>query len=243
MSKSKETTMWSRGDSPFDIILGGYQIRNILEHARGNSLLDLGCNDGSLLEAIVAGDEFTKVVGIDADANKISKAIRFLRTEKDMSFICSFIEDFKNRKKFDTIILINIMEHIEDPILVLQKAREWLSAKGVIIIHVPNALSLNRQLGLAMGLIQDLKELGEKDISPELGHRRFYDYWTLKKDVEEAGLKVHCSGGVFVKLFSNTQMQRIADEWDNAGEIFEGLHKMAKKLPHFSSPLFMVCTK
>jgi len=236
---------WSRGDNPFDVILGGYQIRNILEHAKYGSLLDLGCNDGSLTAQLIMGGNFTRVVGVDADTRKVElmrKPLRFLNPThkpKPYEVHCSAIEDFDTEEKFDTVTLINVLEHVDDSLQVLKKAEWWLAPEGRIIIHVPNALGLNRQLGFRMGLIQDMEELSQGDL--ELEHQRFYDPWTLRKDIMDAGLKVEGIGGVMLKPFSNAQMQRIADEWDNAGQIFDGLYELAKEMPWDSSPVWAVC--
>ena len=227
---------WSRGDNPFDVILGGYQIRNILGHAKHGSLLDLGCNDGSMLRELDKSYKFTRLLGVEADLAKVV-------TVRDMSALVgiahSTIEDFDTEEKFDTVTLINVLEHVDDPLLVLKKAEWWLAPEGRIIIHVPNALGLNRQLGFSMGLIQDMEELSQGDL--ELEHQRFYDPWTLRKDIMDAGLKVEGIGGVMLKPFSNAQMQRIADEWDNAEQIFDGLYELAKEMPWWSSPVWAVC--
>ena len=137
--------------------------------------------------------------------------------------------------------LINVLEHVDDPALVLKKAKGWMAPDGVIIIHVPNAHGLNRHLGREMGLIKTLYDLAESDI--EVGHKRFYDDTRLLKDIEE-GIDLFADvrwGGVFLKPFSNAQMQRIADEWDNAMQIFDGLYQLARELPEYSSPIWAVC--
>ena len=241
--------MWTRGDLPFDTILGKYQVRNILEHAKGGSLLDLGCNEGDILFALMNSNKFESALGVDTDPKKVKAAIarrdwRRVAVETkhmcgDIELACSTIEDFTINEQFNTITLINVLEHVDDPILVLKKAKEWLAPDGVIIIHVPNAGGLNRKLGVKMGLITDTKQFGEQDY--EIGHKRFYAYWLLRADILRAELMPLHMGGVFLKPFSNAQMQRIADEWDNAEQIFDGLYELAKEMPEYSSPIWAVC--
>lgn len=158
-----------------------------------------------------------------------TKAGSLLTFKRDM-------KDFDTEDKFDTITLINVLEHVDDPLLVLKKAEWWLAPEGVIIIHVPNTLSLDKQLGLRMKLIQNVREL-------PAGHKRAYDPWLLMKEIADAGLQLVGLGGIMLKPFSNAQMQRIADEWDNAEQIFDGLYELAKEMPWYSSPVWAVCSR
>ena len=63
-----------------------------------------------------------------------------------------------------------------------------MGKKGSIVVIVPNANSLHRRMGLAMGAISHLKELQEHD--HRFGHRRYYDLPALREHVEAAGLQV-----------------------------------------------------
>ena len=67
---------WSRGDNPFDNILGHYQVRNIMEHAKPGYLLDLGCNEGTILFDLLDKGEFLGAIGVDADPEKIIQATK-----------------------------------------------------------------------------------------------------------------------------------------------------------------------
>lgn len=233
---------WSRGDFPFDNVLGKFQVRNILEHAVPGRLLDLGCNRGELLREILVSGKFKSAVGIDCDEDKIKQALRVEVLGAPTTYICSRIEDtnFLDTVKFDTITLVNVLEHVEEPVKVLSHVRRWLSAKGRTIIQVPNARGFNRMLGVQMGLIDSIYQMSEVDYS--VGHRRFYTADSLKDHCERAGLQVIAEGGLMFKPFSNRQMALI-EQWDNAEAIFEGLHRLAKEFPEHSSPLYVVCTR
>ena len=229
-------TLNSRGGlEKFDFTLGKYQVDNILEHAKEGKLLDLGCNDGLILHRLLASGKFLSGDGVDFDRRMIKKAQRW----SPATFHCSTIEDFECREKFDTITLINVLEHVDDPMTVLSKARTWLSRDGVLIIHVPNSEGLNRRLGLAMGLIKSSCELSDRDV--KVGHKRFFNQSLLKIMTENAGLKVEAMGGVILKPFSNNQMQRVV-EWDNGSSILDGLYELARTMPEYSSPIWAVCT-
>ena len=74
--------------------------------------------------------------------------------------------------KFNTILALHILEHLEDPINFLKTMKSLLADKGKIIIVVPNAESLHRHLGVKMGIIETIYDLGEEDI--RVGHKRIY---------------------------------------------------------------------
>ena len=229
---------WSRGDFPFDNVLGKFQVRNILEHAVPGRLLDLGCNSGELLEQLMASGKFSSGLGIDCDSEKITAAEA--KADYQCEFLCSDIETADIPTGWNTITLVNVLEHVEEPVEVLSRVRSWLSAKGKAIIQVPNARGFNRMLGVQMGLIDSLYQMSEVDYS--VGHRRFYTCDSLSTHCEMAGLQVIAEGGLLFKPFSNRQMALI-EQWDNAEAIFEGLHRLAKEFPEHSSPLYVVCTR
>ena len=74
-----------------------------------------------------------------------------------------------------------------------------------MLIHVPNAMAINRRLAVLMGSLTACEELSPFDIHV-VGHRRSYTMASLCEDVEKAGLKVTSTGGVFYKMLSTPQI-------------------------------------
>jgi 2-polyprenyl-3-methyl-5-hydroxy-6-metoxy-1,4-benzoquinol methylase len=124
-------------------------------------------------------------------------------------FISTKIEEFVPERKFDTILMINILEHVGDPVKILQKITEWLSDDGKLIIQVPNADALNRRLGVKMGLLSHSTDLSSHD--KEIGHQRMFNLETLINTVKNANLNIIKSGGFFLKPLTNHQMQMFND--------------------------------
>jgi len=56
------------------------------------------------------------------------------------------IEDYHTEKKFDVILLLNIIEHVANPISVLQKTEKMLAPRGIVVIKTPNVDSLDANL-------------------------------------------------------------------------------------------------
>lgn len=108
-----------------------------------------------------------------------------------------------------------------------------------------------------MGLISSCYELTPHDI--EIGHKRLYDLDLLKQHINSSGLKVESSGSIFLKPFSNPQMQLLinCEAWGQgirgwgienshvnwADRLCEALYEIAKELPQYSSPIWARCMK
>jgi len=217
---------WTRRKSGFDLILGKYTIKKAFELAIGPRILDVGCGDGTLTKLIA--EHFGDVVGVDGSKKKIQLAQELVPNAEFQ--VCLF-EDFETEEKFDSIMMIHILEHIDNPILCFEKARKLLKPEGCVIVFVPNALSLHRRIGKLMGLIETCYKLTSDDLI--VGHKRSYDMNSLIKDLETGGFTVDRTGGVFLKPLSNKQME----SWN--GKICDALYEIAEELPEYSSPIYV----
>jgi len=115
------------------------------------------------------------------------------------------VEELQLTEKFDSVTILDLLEHVVDPIALLQKAASFLNNNGVLIIHVPNAYAINRRLAVLMGTLEHCEELSPFDLQIA-GHRRSYSMKTLCLDIEKAGLHVEKTGGIFYKMLSTAQM-------------------------------------
>src|SRR5690606_30757307 len=97
----------------------------------------------------------------------------------------SFFERFESSEPFDVIVMGFILEHVDDPDLILRRYRNYLKPNGRLYVAVPNAKSLNRRLGLELGIIDDIYSLNANDRA--LGHQRQYCLETLRAALERAG--------------------------------------------------------
>ncbi|HET8575027.1 MAG TPA: methyltransferase domain-containing protein [Candidatus Paceibacterota bacterium] len=96
-------------------------------------VLDIGCSTGSMA-AKLAG-QAKDVVGIDIIAKDIEKAKK-LHPEKNLTFIAGDATTYPFEKKFDTITLSNVLEHIDKRDEFLKKISK-LAPK--ILVRVPLA--------------------------------------------------------------------------------------------------------
>lgn len=211
----QETYVWSRTKfhSEYNAYLAQFKVDSCLENVRGNSLLDLACGDGLMTEMFAR--RMSRVVGVDANGKILADAKKRL---PDVEFHESLVEDLELTEKFDTVTMLDLLEHVIDPIALLKKAASFLNDDGVLIVHVPNAQAINRRLAVLMGTLESCEELSPFDIQIA-GHRRSYSLPTLKQDIEKAGLKCESTGGIFYKILSTPQMDWFLKNgpWEEGG--------------------------
>jgi SAM-dependent methyltransferase len=99
----------------------------------GGDLLEVGCGFGYLLEE--ARGFFGRRIGIDLSKEAVDKA----RSVSD-GVHCGRIETLpESLGLFDTIIAVNLLEHLYDPLEFLKAAKRRLRRGGAMVIATPNA--------------------------------------------------------------------------------------------------------
>lgn len=123
-------------------------------------------------------------------------------------FIHSLFETVSLPSKYDNIILTHVLEHLDDPVLVLKRINaEWLSENGRFFLVYPNANAPSRQIAVKMGLISHNSAVTPAEA--EHGHKITYTLDTLERDVRAAGLKVVHRSGIFFNALANFQWDRL----------------------------------
>ncbi len=161
-------------------------------------LLDVGAGDGDLLPILRAG--FAEVQAIDPQPGNADIRIGDALTLEEPDWLASF----------DYITLINVLEHISNPVSALRNLQRYLKPEGKLIIVVPNATSLHRYAGIEMGLLSDLRQLTEQDHL--VGHVAVYTEMDLYRITRAAGLWIDIDF-LYCKPFSNSQMQLLMDAY------------------------------
>ncbi len=113
----------------------------IISQVEGKDVLDIGCSQG-ITDLLLARQGFS-VLAIDNDKDSISYANEMIKDEdKDVQKNINFVEtdfllhEFKY-KKYDTIILGEVLEHLFNPLLFIEKVSHLLKAQGKVIVTVP----------------------------------------------------------------------------------------------------------
>lgn len=213
----------------FDYQLADYNFQTLKRYFKGDLALELGPASGFMTKQLVK--EFKQLHIVEGSERLLQQIPDFDNMVKHHSFF----EDFNTDLKFDTIIMSHVLEHISNPVEVLQKIKNWLSDDGVLLVSVPNAKSIHRLVAVEMNLLATPYELNQRD--HELGHYRVYDMDLLKTDILNAGFKIKENGGVFFKPVSNGQ---IDENWST--EMKEGFYKIGKYFPEYCAEIYVVAT-
>ena len=100
-------------------------------------ILDVGCGGGLLSEPMsrLGAD----VVGIDASEKNIKIAkLHAQKNKLDIKYHCTSPENFRSEKKFDVILNMEIVEHVEDVDFFLKSCSKLLKSNGIMFIATIN---------------------------------------------------------------------------------------------------------
>jgi len=145
----------------------------------GSSVLDVGSASGYFGERLAGKGYY--VVGVEQDEASASIASAFYD-----EFIVADVEaGLRLSRKFDVIVLADILEHLLYPLKVLVHLRDLLSSTGRFVISVPNVANIYVRLSLLFGRF----EYADRGILDET-HLRFFTLNSACTLVQKAALRV-----------------------------------------------------
>lgn len=189
-----------------NLILHWYPGRIAQRFGHVDSLLELGIGHGFTAE-IFAGTCDRHVV-LDGSSVVIAQ-FRSQHPDFCGEVVETYFEHFETAETFDVIVMGFVLEHVDDPDLLLRRYRSLLKPGGRLYVAVPNAKSLNRRIGHEMGLIDDIYSLNANDLV--LGHVRQYCRDTLAAAVTRAGYSITHEEGIYLKPLPLTVLKTLPD--------------------------------
>ena len=100
-------------------------------------ILDIGCGGGLLCEPLTKLG--AKVVGIDASEKNIKIAkIHAKKSGLKIDYYCASPENFISHQKFDVILNMEIVEHVQDVNLFLKESSKFLKKNGIMFVATLN---------------------------------------------------------------------------------------------------------
>ena len=123
-----------------------YLKENIIEHfklkqtnspLKGLNILDIGCGGGLLSEPITRLG--AKVTAIDASKKNIQVAkFHAKKNSLKINYLCSSPEKLNLNKKFDVVLNMEIVEHVEDLNFFIKKSSNLLKKNGLMFVATLN---------------------------------------------------------------------------------------------------------
>lgn len=221
----------------FDV-MHPFMIRSFEPFFNKGSLLELGSFKGDFTKRFTS--YFEDVTCVEASSVAIEDA-RHKLGEK-VKFVNSMFETANLPKRYDNIVLTHVLEHIDDPVLVLKRINEeWLAEGGRFFLVCPNANAPSRQIAVKMGLIAHNAAVTPAEA--EHGHRCTYSFDTLERDAVAAGLKIVHRSGIFFKALANFQWDQLLNTDIISKEYLEGCYKLGQQYPELCSSIFLMCER
>ena len=123
-----------------------YIKNNIIQHfnikskkipLKNISVLDVGCGGG--LNSVPMKKLGANVVGIDASLKNINIAKNYSNKKNlKIKYICSSPEKLKIKKKFDVLLILEIIEHVDDINFFIKQSSKFLKKNGLMFIATLN---------------------------------------------------------------------------------------------------------
>ena len=180
-------------------IINNFKLNNRIKPLSGVNILDIGCGGGLLSEPMsIMG---ANVTGIDASNKNIQVAkLHSKKNKLKINYLCSSPEKLRVKKKFDVILNMEIVEHVEDINFFLKSCSKLLKKNGVMFISTINK-TLKSYVFAIVGAEYILRWLPigthewEKFVKPE--------------DLE----KILIKNNLYLKKFDGMHFNIIEDQW------------------------------
>ena len=118
-------------------IIGNFKLKNKKKPLDKINILDIGCGGGLLSEPMTRLG--ANVTGIDASNKNINIAKHHAKKNKlKINYICSSPEKLKIKKKFDVILNMEIVEHVDDINFFINSSSKLLKKNGLMFVATLN---------------------------------------------------------------------------------------------------------
>jgi len=120
-----------------DNIIQHFNIKSKKMPLKNINILDVGCGGG--LISIPMKRLGANVVGIDASLKNINVAKIYSKKKNlKIKYICSSPEKLKIKKKFDVLLMLEIVEHVDNINLFIKQSSKFLKKNGLMFVATLN---------------------------------------------------------------------------------------------------------
>ncbi len=157
-------------------------------------LLDVGCSSGAFLATACS-------LGFQAEGVEPSAEAARTAQNSGLKVYSGYLEQARfPDASFNAITLIEIVEHLRDPLAMLRECARILKPGGVLLITTPNAHSWTARSMGARWAGFSLNDMG--------GHISFFNPHSMRMLAERSGLQMHHIETRNVRFFERGQCSR-----------------------------------
>jgi methionine biosynthesis protein MetW len=169
----------------------------------GSRVLDVGCGTGSVSVQVIA-DGRASLVGVEPDETRANAA-----RERGVDARTGFLtpELIRELGAFDVVLFADVLEHLADPLSLLELARTALGPGGRVIASVPNIAHWSVRTELARGKFV-YRDWGIMDAT----HLRWFTDANLRLLFQSAGLAIEdrrVTAGIDLQCYSERWPWRV----------------------------------
>jgi len=144
-----------------------------MQEAVGKKVMEIGCGMGAMIDFAAAKGR--KITGVDIDDYFVEYSRNKYKDDSDIKIVksdCMALDGKFKKGSFDSIIIINVLEHIEFEDKALRIMNNMLFKGGKLAVFVPAFRSIYGRL------------------DKSVGHYRRYTKETLRKVLEHNGFEI-----------------------------------------------------
>jgi 2-polyprenyl-6-hydroxyphenyl methylase/3-demethylubiquinone-9 3-methyltransferase len=152
----------------------------------GGSILEIGSSVGMFVEA--AKDAGFKMEGVEPNSELAASTAQTY----DVPVSNCFFEDYQSQRRFDAVVIWEVIEHIIEPKPILQKIHGILNSDGVVAMTLPNFA------GIEYGICGERNEMVEGP-----GHINYFTPQTITHLLQSSGFEMVTLSTPGILDFSN----------------------------------------
>jgi len=181
---------------------------NILTLPKGSTILDIGCGNGNISFQLARMGYV--VTGIDASYSAVEKANILYGGTPGLNFTVKSAEQLVEDKHdlFDAIVCSEVIEHLQDPLILVGSFKSLVKENGLAVVTVPNGFgprealitkpmkSINESRGLIAKIVNKIKNamgysgFTRQSAASNLDHIQFFSMKELSKLADAGGFSI-----------------------------------------------------
>lgn len=115
----------------------------------GREVLEVGCGNGNFTELLA--QKCPRVVAVDLNEEYVRAAKTRLKEKPGVKILVTDATQLQWERSFDTLVMLDVLEHIEDDVKMLRQLGSCLKPGGKLVIKVPALDCLYSPMDKAIG--------------------------------------------------------------------------------------------